>query len=389
MLPLLAVRALAARFLRKTIDAGFGPDPLVNNIYHRRAARLAGCSAEAFCIEPYFITSDFDRVFMSPGSSGAVRLLHALVARLRCFWWMCGRYRVVYFSFCGGPLGPLPLLAAVEPYLLRIAGVRTVILPYGGDVHVPERLSNLSFRDALDFDYPGFHLRESETRRAVSRWTRHADCVLGGADWVECMDHWDVLCLGHFTIDTVAWDAPAPEVPDRFTAQRPMRVLHAPNHRAIKGTDRIIEAVRLMRADGLHVELRLVERQPNDQVRRAIEGSDVVVDQLVIGWYAMFAIESMSLRRAVLCHVRPDLAALHVAAGTAPEGGFPFIPADSGTVEHALRRLYETPVSIREAGDRGRRFVESRHSLRFGARLFGAIQERLGIAPSLPAVLDA
>lgn len=383
-LPFLLVRALSARLIRKPVDAGFGPDPLVNNVHHRRAARLAGHGAEAFCIEPYFITADFDRVFLPPGSKGTLRLARSLVARLHCFWWMCGRFRVVYVSFCGGPLGPLPLLAAVEPLLLRLAGIRTVVLPYGGDVHVPERLSNLAFRDALDFDYPGFHLRAGRNRRAVARWTRHADCVVGGADWVECMDHWDVLCLGHFTIDASSWDAPPPELPERFSADRPMRLLHAPNHRAIKGTERIVEEVRRMREDGLHVELRLVEGRPNAEVRRAIEESDVAIDQLVIGWYAMFAIESMSLRRAVICHLRPDLVAMHVAAGTAPEGGFPFVPADGGTIGGSLRWLYERPDRIRDAGVRGRAFVEERHSLDFGARMFGEIQARLGIAPSIP-----
>ncbi len=382
LLPLLFARALAARLSAKSVDAGFGPDPLINNVYHRRAMQLAGHSAETFCIDPYFITREFDRVFLKAGWSGPLRLLAIFVARIHCFWWVAGRHRALYTSFAGGPLGPMQLLWRFEPALFRLAGVRTVILPFGGDVHVPERIDNLALRFALDADYPDWYLQASRVRRLVPLWTRGADCVYAGCDWVDCMDHAHVIGFAHFTIDTDQWNGQSPELPLAFSAERPMRVLHAPNHRAIKGSDRIIEAVEHLRRQGRHVELTLLERQPNETVRHAMTRCDVVADQLIIGWYAMFALEGMSMRRAVICNLRSDLVALHAAEGTQPEGGFPFVQADCTDIARVLGELHDQPDRIREAGLRGRAFVERHHSLQAGARLFGAIQGRLGVATS-------
>ena len=382
ILPILVVRAFVARLFRKRIDAGFGPDPLINNVHHRKAMELAGYSAQTFCIEPSFITGAFDRVFVTGARTGVTRLVCLFVGRIRCAWWVLGQFHVLYTSFVGGPLAPMVFLARIEPFLLRLADVRTVMLPYGGDVHVPERLSNLAFRFALDFDYPKSFMRSTHVRRRVAVWTKHADCVLAGCDWVDCLDHCDVLCYSHFAIDETQWDAVAPTPPAEFTAARPLRILHAPNHRAIKGTDAFVAAVEQLRSEGCHIELHLMERQSNDSVKAAIQSVDVVADQLIIGWYAMFAIEGMAMRRPVLCHLRNDLLALHEAAGTAPQGGFPLVRCDCASVGSAIRDLYRNPGRIPEAGECGRKFVEHHHSLAAGARLFRMIQCRLGIEPT-------
>ena len=41
---------------------------------------------------------------------------------------------------------------------------------------------------------------------------------------------------------------------------------------------------------------------------KEINNADLIVDQLIIGWYAMFAIESMALEKPVICYLREDLA---------------------------------------------------------------------------------
>lgn len=389
LFPVLLARAAFGRLMPKVVDAGFGPDPLINNVYHRRAMVMAGHSAETFCIEPYFITASFDRVFLPDSGGGTFRLARIFVARIRCAWWVMGRHRVLYTSFAGGPLGPMVLLWRLEPLLLRLAGVRTAILPYGGDVHVPERIPNLAFRFALDADYPSWFVRSGRVRRLVPLWSRAADCVYAGCDWVDCMDHADVVGYAHFTIDVEAWDSAPPDVPERFSASRPMRVLHAPNHRSIKGSDRIIEAVAGLRSEGRHVELLLVERQPNEAVREAMERADVVADQLVIGWYAMFALEGLAMRRAVICNLRADLVALHASEGILPADGFPFVAADASSIVDVLRQLHDRPAAILEASRRGRVFVERYHSLEAGSRLFGRIQSRLGVTAGSAGAIHA
>jgi hypothetical protein len=131
------------------------------------------------------------------------------------------------------------------------------------------------------------------------------------------------------------------------------------------------------------MELTLMERQPNEAVRQAMMRADVVADQLIIGWYAMFALEGLAMRRAVVCNLRQDLIGLHVAEGLWPREGSPFVQADCMSIEHVLRELHDHPRRIHDAGTRGRAFVELYHSLAAGALLFGGIQARLGVAGSM------
>ncbi len=85
----------------------------------------------------------------------------------------------------------------------------------------------------------------------------------------------------------------------------------------------------------------MVERVPNEEVRRLILDADVVVDQLIIGWYAMFAIEAMASGKPVICHLRHDLEALYVAADLLESlEEIPIIRADVFTFKDVIRSLY-------------------------------------------------
>ena len=41
---------------------------------------------------------------------------------------------------------------------------------------------------------------------------------------------------------------------------------------------------------------------------KQIKLSDVIVDQFILGWYGMFSLEAMCMRKPVLCYIREDLA---------------------------------------------------------------------------------
>src|SRR5919197_2997933 len=71
-----------------------------------------------------------------------------------------------------------------------------------------------------------------------------------------------------------------------------LRVAHAPSKRAVKGTDVVIAAVEALRQRGVAIELDLIEGVPHREARRRYAEADVIVDQLRIGWYGMFAIEA-------------------------------------------------------------------------------------------------
>ena len=143
-------------------------------------------------------------------------------------------------------------------------------------------------------------------------------------------------------------------------------VVHAPTHRAVKGTRYLMAAVQRLQAEGVDFELRLVEGMSYADARRVYAEADLLVDQLLAGWYGGLAVELMALGTPVICYLREgDL-------GYLPPGmrdDLPLINATPDTIYAVLRewlttRKHELPAR----GMKSRAFVERWHDSREIAR---------------------
>jgi hypothetical protein len=153
-----------------------------------------------------------------------------------------------------------------------------------------------------------------------------------------------------------------------------MRVAHAPSKRAVKGTEAVIAAVEALRARGAPIELDLIEGVPNREARLRYAVADVIVDQLKIGWYGMFAIESMALAKPIVVHLDEE-----AAAETEEAFGLelPLVRADEGNLEDVLAGLLEVRETLPELGRRSREYVERVHAHTSVARRVLEIYERV------------
>jgi glycosyltransferase involved in cell wall biosynthesis len=373
LLPVLAVASAVARLWPKRVDVGLGPEPLVNNVYHKRALERHGYTAETFVHTVYFTTDAFD-------VRADLLFRSALLQPVRWFYLFLRavfRYRALYIYFSGGPLFPTAWVWRLEPHLLHLAGVKVLVLPYGADVQDLSRCPNPHFKHAMSRDYPGHRHQGRKIARRIDLWTRHADHVIGGCDWVDYLYYWDTLMLAHFSIDVEEWTPadPRPTVPDA-----PLRILHAPNHRHIKGTQHLVEAVEALNQDGVAVDLEILEGVPNAEVHRAIARADIVVDQLIIGWYAMFAIEAMAMGKPLLCYLRPDLKQFYETAGLVRPGEIPIVECSTVTVRETVRHLALSRETLADIGRRSREYVLAHHSLAHVGRVFAEANRAMGLA---------
>ena len=153
-----------------------------------------------------------------------------------------------------------------------------------------------------------------------------------------------------------------------------LRVAHAPSKRAVKGTQAVLDAVESLRKRGAPIELDLIEGVPNNEARKRYAAADVVVDQLRIGWYGMFAIESMALAKPVVVHLDEQ-----GAAQTEEAFGLelPVVRADEQSVEDVLAGLVEIRPELPELGRRSRDYVERIHAHTAVARRVLEIYERV------------
>lgn len=366
--------AIAARFIPKKVDIGLGPLPLINNIYHKKVFQQCGYTAETFVNQVWHITADFDVRSDTHPLTKIPKLGHRLNI-LRFAAWTLFRYRCQLIYFNGGVLGVSDtcLLWRIEPFLLSLAGVKTIVLAYGGDVQEMSRSPNLLFKDAMSKDYPLHKQSRKKIAEKIDLWTSCGDHVVGGCEWVDYMHHWDTLMISHFSIDERQWDK-IDTVRKSDDLTEPMKVLHAPNHRAIKGTAHLIQAVEELKTEGVNIELVLVEKRPNHEIRELIRTCDVIVDQLIIGWYAMFAIESMAMGKPVICNIRSDLEELYKTAGLlAKNESIPLIHSTPLTVKETLKNLYDNRETLTGIGERGRDYVIKHHSISAIADVFGPI----------------
>lgn len=82
-------------------------------------------------------------------------------------------------------------------------------------------------------------------------------------------------------------------------------IIHAPSDRVVKGTKYVLEAVKLLRDQGLCFEFELIEGQANEYVLSRLVAADIVIDQ-PWGWIAKFAAEGLAAGCVVVGGNRPD-----------------------------------------------------------------------------------
>jgi glycosyltransferase involved in cell wall biosynthesis len=335
--------------------------PVINISYTARAERLYGYRSETLVYEAYSINrrGDFDHVLDRANRTPVVGLLVPYWA----FLWAGFRADVFGFFFDGGLLGRTPWWRAELP-LLKLAGKKIVVYPYGGDARLPSETRKLGRWNAYTDVPEGEEDRdESDVRARIDAFGRHADVILGCADLVENLPRVDGVFL--YPLPTEEW--PPAAAPD----DEVLTVVHSPNHPHYKGTSYLAEAVDELEREGVPVELVLVQGMPTHEARATYERADVIADQFVIGAYALFAIEGMSLAKPVLCYLNERFAPHH------PEWAeCPIVNTNPDTIAENLRRLAADPQLRADLGRRGPEYAEKYHSLRaVGARMDAIYRE--------------
>ena len=374
-IPVLFLLSLFSRLSRKKYDVGIGPEPLINNIYHKNALCSAGYKVITFVKLIYYITSDFDVRLFSRN-----RIINAFKYKILYldYLYLIFNVKSIYLYFQGGVFLYTKYLWRLEPYLLKAAGVKTVVMPYGGDVQSFDKTPNLLFKHAHSKDYPAHRYNRRRQEKKMELWTNHASHVISGCDWVDYMHHWDTLMVSHFSInvDLFANVKPCPRNSDSF------RILHAPNHREIKGTQFVVEAVEKLKAEGHDVELVLVEKLSNLEILELILSVDLVIDQLIVGWYAMFAIESMLAGKPVICFLRDDLLNLYRSKGLIAVDEPPLINIAPLNLKEELSELILNQDKLSDYSKRGFDYVSRVHSTTSIGSKFDRINRSIGIHPS-------
>jgi hypothetical protein len=365
----------------------FGSTPILSNRYWAAALREGGIDARTLMSEYYAKInqrSDYDHYFADFTPLWTARTCQAELAPYHAFLFLVLTARALHTSFDGGPLGATPL-GLFESGLLRDAGIKMVVVGYGGDCTVYSQVRDLSHRHVFLASYPQGGRHEPRIRERLDRWNADADCIVTTIHSLDGHGRWDVLSPSPFQIDTALWPAVT-----KYSAHDgrtgPVRVIHTPNHRGYKGTEFLLEAVSRLRAEGLEIELDLLEGVQNAEVRARMQKADILAEQFVAPMYALSGIEGMAT-------------GIPVMANTSDPGNLVFrrysflneCPVFGTSVEQLvphLRQLVTDPALRRALGVAGRQYVEKYHSFTAARQLFGAIHASLEQSPDAPRLID-
>jgi glycosyltransferase involved in cell wall biosynthesis len=306
------------------------------------------------------------------------------------------------FAFPSDVIWPAPTIGYAQPSLAAWAArrfelfhlhFRPIISNFSGDRYEPTSFQDLALIRQqglrIVFQFRGSEIRINEMYRAVNPFA-----------WLEEDDPSKMSdVLKRKLLEMVRESAdlilvPDPElgtyVPEARVLQRAVeldklsfagpkrrerpRVCHAPTRRGAKGTEAVLAAVETLNKEGLQFDFVLLEGLPHDTLMKELAEADIVIDQIVIGWYGVLAVEAMALGKAVIAYIRDDL------VNELPKGVL--VNANPKTIAERLRELVSNADMRAELGLTARRFVEDYHASEVVAAKLDSIYRELKQAPA-------
>lgn len=349
------------------------------SFFYRDELRKIGWRADIYVPWNYpddllYSTEDVLRPWRVSRLPGRVR--RAVSHILGFIWWMlvAPRYgthiyygRPPSFGFLEERLGLTRVLGqgfSVELALARALGIRLVYLPTG--CHDQETKANFALLDGGNVcGNCGVWDRCDDTKNSANfaRVRRYFDLNVGFGDFPSTQ--YPTTPLRWKSIDLTLWgpDLPIPEE-HRLPATQNLRILHsnflkasgrAWRGRNIKGSPFVHAAVERLRDEGYPVEYFFVEGVRSRDMRFYQAQADIIVEQLIYGWWGLTFIEAAALGKPVVCYLRPAWKERFLDHWGYRE--LPVVEATTLTIYDVLKQLVVDEEYREQQGAAARRFA--------------------------------
>jgi len=134
---------------------------------------------------------------------------------------------------------------------------------------------------------------------------------------------------------------------------------HIVNHRQPKGTNYVLESINNLYLKGRDFGFLYGEHLPHKTALQLYDKIDVLLEQFILGWYGLQAVECMAKGKIVIAWINP-LNASCVPAELLRD--LPIIYADVSNLETIIEYvLSASDDAILRIGEQGREFVHKWH----------------------------
>jgi glycosyltransferase involved in cell wall biosynthesis len=357
----------------------WGTDPIISNKYWSEAMRSIGYKSDTIMSTYYIINnkSDFDIYYDEYFKKySKIPILKRLIERNKLyliFLETLNNYDIFHIPAHGFILKSTRL-KYYEAQLLHFARKKIIILPYGGDLYRYSQVYDISLRHALMKSYPAAARNENELTKQFNYWVKNADFFLPFFQ-IDGVGRWDSFPYSSVVINTEQW-VPRTNYNRNNGKDGIVRIIHTPNHRGFKGSEFIINAVEKIKNEGYNIELILMERKTNDEVKAIMFSADILVEQLVATAYALSGIEGMSLGLPVISNLESNYYT-QAFRRYSYLNECPIYSATPESIYDKLKTLIQQPSLREELGKRGRAYVEKYHSYKTAQIFFPKIYDKI------------
>jgi glycosyltransferase involved in cell wall biosynthesis len=361
----------------------WGTTPILNNKYWSQAMKAVGYLSVTIMKEYYGNINkaqDFDFYYDSIQYKGVKRYLNTIAIlfpnkmdRFLILDEVIKNYDIIHIPFSGAFFWDLPYWDK-EILVMKQVGMKIVVLPFGGDFYRYSRVLDKSWQHGLLAHYPYQATIEDDIEKRVALLTKNADCIMAGFQF-DGLGRWDILPYAIYPMDCNLWQMNVKEY--HFDGKNGVvRITHAPNHRGIKGTEFIIQAVEELQQEGLQVELILIEKKQNDEVRAIMQTkADIHVEQLLLS-YALSGIEGMASGLPVLACLDNE-AYTRIFRRFSYLNECPILNTTPESIKNNLRVLITNPLLRKELGRAGREYALKYHSFEAMQFIFSKIYDKI------------
>jgi glycosyltransferase involved in cell wall biosynthesis len=290
------------------------------------------------------------------------------IRSLGFFLWAIKNYDIFHFhrpsSFLPFPT-PDSFFYGYDLAILRKLGKKIVYSHWGcNEGRIPSNFSKNGGEYICGFCKQRFG--DCSDKKVIGRHyiqTKYANAIINHDPEFKDFNFGAVYIPG--IIDTDLWK-PDEDIPDKYKLKpksaNTIRIYHSISNSQIrggnaentKGTQYVTSAVEQLKKEGYDIEFIFFDRVPNPEVRFYQLQADIIVDQLLYGWYGSNAREAMSLGKPVIVYLREELSKFH------PD--LPIVNANIHNIKEVLKKLIDSPELRNELGQKGRQFAQKVHA---------------------------
>ena len=276
------------------------------------------------------------------------------------------------------------LLPTHKPYQLnwfelvayRFLGIQVFFWVYGADVRTRTATLQLGEPNCCTF-CPAVGSAciciKERGKRNYNVISRYATAIFSMGDMIHYTPG-SVNDVFFWPIDLTAEEGMkyAPSYPG-LESQMPIKIVHAANHRAFKGTDFLVSAVEELQREGLTIELVLVEKMPNELALMHYKSADIIFDQCLIGFHGYFALEGLALGKPVMSFIR--FPQEYLLAPT----DCPIVNTSLKTLKRDIADLCKNRNQLHNLGIMGRLYIEKYYTIEAVSQRMSKAYKELGV----------